>query len=245
MEQLQKATWKIEAAGMSWLGIACAVLIIVGIIVGYIRGLVKELVSLAIVFVSIALVWFLNPYINRFLREETLMESKIATETRSLIENNIGDEMIVTGDAQDSVIENLGLPKFLTDSLLKNNNAEGYRALNVSSFLDYVSEYVADIIVNALSFLITFLAVSLLLRILVFVLDIFTRLPVISGLNALGGALLGGAKYVIFIWIAMLVVTVLIRTDAGRNIMNMIEHDRFLSFLYSFNPIFRFFVNVF
>ena len=64
--------------------------------------------------------------------------------------------MIVTGDAQDSVIENLGLPKFLTDSLLKNNNAEDYIITLASVYgglgqmFDYTQykQYEADVLNN-------------------------------------------------------------------------------------------------
>ena len=84
--------------------------------------------------------------------------------------------------------------------------------------------------------------VTILLRVLVFVLDIFTRLPVVSGLNKLGGALIGGAKYVIFIWIGMLVITMLCNTEVGRTAMEMIERDRFLTFVYGWNLILKFFV---
>ena len=217
-------------------------LILIGIIIGLVRGLVKEVVSIAIVFVSIALVWFLNPYVNHFLREMTPIESKIEDQTRKLLGDQLDSGKVIPADKQQEIIENLDLPENIINTLLKNNNAEEYKELNVNSFIDYIIEYPVNIVMNGISFLITYALVTILLRVLVFVLDIFTRLPVVSGLNKLGGALIGGAKYVIFIWIGMLVVTMLCNTEVGRTAMEMIERDRFLTFVYGWNLILKFFV---
>ena len=242
MDKLNIVNTRLEEVGLTWLGAVCIALILIGIIVGLVRGLVKEVVSIAIVFVSIALVWFLNPYINHFLREMTPIESKLEEQTRNLLGDQLESGRIIPADRQQEIIEGLGLPDIITDALLKNNNAEEYKELNVNSFIDYIVEYPVNIVINGLSFLITYVLVTILLRVLVFVLDIFTRLPVVHGLNKLGGALIGGAKYVIFIWIGMLVVTMLCNTEAGRTVMGMIERDRFLTFVYNWNLILKYFV---
>ena len=242
MDKLNIVNTRLEEAGLTWLGVVCIVLILIGIIIGLVRGMVKEVVSIALVFVSIALVWFLNPYVNHFLREVTPIESKIEEQTRNLLGDQLESGKIIPADRQQEIIESLGLPEMITDTLLKNNNAEEYKELNVNSFIDYIVEYPVNIVMNGLSFLITYVIVTILLRVLVFVLDIFTRLPVVHGLNKLGGALIGGAKYVIFIWIGMLVVTMLCNTEAGRTVMGMIERDRFLTFVYNWNLILKYFV---
>ncbi len=242
MDKLNIVNTRLEEVGLTWLGAVCMALILIGIIIGLVRGLVKEVVSIAIVFVSIALVWFLNPYVNHFLREMTPIESKIEDQTRKLLGDQLDSGKVIPADKQQEIIENLDLPENIINTLLKNNNAEEYKELNVNSFIDYIIEYPVNIVMNGISFLITYALVTILLRVLVFVLDIFTRLPVVSGLNKLGGALIGGAKYVIFIWIGMLVVTMLCNTEVGRTAMEMIERDRFLTFVYGWNLILKFFV---
>jgi len=242
VDKLNIVNTRLEEVGLTWLGAVCIALILIGIIIGLVRGLVKEVVSIALVFVSIALVWFLNPYVNRFLREVTPIESKIEEQTRNLLGDQLESGKIIPADRQQEIIESLGLPDIITDALVKNNNAEEYKELNVNTFIDYIVEYPVNIVMNGLSFLITYLLVTILLRVLVFVLDIFTRLPVVHGLNKLGGALIGGAKYVIFIWIGMLVVTMLCNTEAGRTVMGMIERDRFLTFMYNWDLILKYFV---
>ena len=245
MESINEATRAIEGAGFTWLGIISGIVILAGIIIGYSKGLVRELVSLGIVFLTIALVGVLNPHINSFLREKTPLESSLQEKTESLVKDTFDTSNVMSSGTQNEIIRGLGLPDFLTNALIKNNNSEGYRILDVTSFLDYISKFLADTILNGISFLITFVLISVLLRIVITVFDLFTRLPVIHGFNKAGGAIFGGAKYLIFIWIAMLIVTVFCNTSPGKAVSDMIRQDRILTLLYSWNPLVRYFINVF
>ena len=53
---------------------------------------------------------------------------------------------------QRSIIEEMELPEQLKDALLENNNSEVYEALGVSSFTHYVSRYLANSLINIISF---------------------------------------------------------------------------------------------
>ena len=245
MENINGVTRTIEGAGFTWLGIIIGIIILAGIIIGFNRGLVRELVSLGIVFLTIALVGFLNPHLNSFLREKTPIESKLQEEAGNLVRDTLGTNTVMTAGNQNELIKQLGLPDFLTNMLINNNNAEGYKILDVSSFIDYISKFLANTILNGLSFLITFTLVSVLLRLVIKVFDLFTQLPVIHGFNKAGGAIFGGAKYLIFIWIAMLVMTIFCNTSPGKAVLDMIEQDRILKLLYSWNPLIKYFINVF
>lgn len=48
----------------------------------------KELVSLVCVFLSMAIVWFINPYVNEFIRENTSIYEKYRKAAGSLQERN-------------------------------------------------------------------------------------------------------------------------------------------------------------
>ena len=245
MDTINEATTAIENAGFTWLGIISGIVILGGIIIGYSKGLVRELVSLGIVFLTIALVGVLNPHINHFLRENTSIENSLQEKAEGLVKDTFDTSSVLTSSAQNELIRGLGLPDILTNALISNNNAEGYRILDVTSFIDYISKFLADTILNGISFLITFILISVLLRIVITVFDLFTRLPVIHGFNKAGGAIFGGAKYLIFIWITMLIVTVFCNTSPGKAVVDMIEQDRILSLLYSWNPLVKYFIDVF
>ena len=63
--------------------------------------------------------------------------------------------------------------------------------LGVDQFAEYVSTYLADILINAVSSIILFAAVYILIHLLVRWLDLIARLPILYGLNHIAGAVLG------------------------------------------------------
>ena len=51
---------------LTWAGVITILFLAAACVRGYRRGLIKELVSLVCVFLSMAIVWFINPYVNEF-----------------------------------------------------------------------------------------------------------------------------------------------------------------------------------
>ncbi len=55
----------------TWLGLITAVFLVFSCFVGFRRGFIKEAVSTFLVLLSFVGVWFVNPYVNTFIRENT------------------------------------------------------------------------------------------------------------------------------------------------------------------------------
>lgn len=133
------------------------------------------------------------------------------------------------------IIEDLKLPVQLKQALVENNNGEVYRALGVELFRDYIGSYLTNLIVQIVVFLVLFLVIFVLLHILVAWLDLMARLPILSGMNKIAGAILGGVEALFFIWIACLIFTALSGTGIGILIMEQIDASVWLSYLYHNN----------
>ena len=70
---------------ITWLGITVLIFLVFSCYTGYKRGLIREVVSLLCVFLSMAVVWFINPYVNQFIRENTAVyESALYFRMRSV-----------------------------------------------------------------------------------------------------------------------------------------------------------------
>lgn len=229
----------------TWLGICAAVFLIIAAWNGFRRGFIREVVSTLLVLLTFALVWFINPYVNEFLRGNTPVYEKIQTTCEKLVETETSGNLIFDRSQQDGIIQNLGLPEFLTKGLEENNTIETYQYLAVESFKDYVAGYLARALFNGLSFLFSYLLATILIRVLVYALDIIARLPILKGANKLAGALLGAIKGVIFIWILCLVLTVLCNTSIGKTGLQLIEQDTFLNALNTQNIFVKIFMNIF
>lgn len=229
----------------TWLGIALLALIAAACIMGFRKGFVKEIVSVFFMLISFLLVWAVNPYVNTFVKEYTPVYDTIQDKCQTLVSEQIGNKKTLDKEEQNQVMENMELPDLLKNALVENNTAETYRYLAVSTFTEYISDSLAVMAVNGISFLISFVLSAAVIKLLGFILNVLTKLPVINGINKIAGAAVGGIKCIIFIWIAFLVLTLLCNTTLGQQGMALIQQDAFLNFLYSQNVFVKVFMSVF
>lgn len=138
---------------------------------------------------------------------------------------------------QRKMIEEMKLPEPMKKLLIDNNNGEVYRELGVSLFRDYVVEYLANIVIRIVAFFLLLGISYVLIHILVVWLDLVARLPILSGMNKIAGAILGGAEALLFIWMACLILTALSGTEFGILVLNQIEKSPWLSYLYHNNML--------
>jgi hypothetical protein len=227
----------------TWLGIVVVAFLLFSGYRGYQRGFIKEVVSIFFVILSVILVWFINPYVNEFLRENTSVYEKVQEGCLTLVS---GTEAEQTGEEeQKNTIENLNFPDLLKNGLTENNTIEVYQYLAASTFGEYVAGYLATAVVNGLSFLLSFLLTTILIRTISCALNVIAGLPVIRVANRTTGGLLGIVKGIIFIWIAFLVLTVLCNTTVGKTGLELVKKDYFLNVLYEKDVFVRIFMNIF
>ena len=229
----------------TWLGIDVLALIAAACIMGFRKGFVKEIVSVFFMLISFLLVWAVNPYVNTFVKEYTPVYDTIQDKCQTMVSEQIGNKKTLDKEEQNQVMENMELPDLLKNALVENNTAETYRYLAVSTFTEYISDSLAVMAVNGISFLISFVLSAAVIKLLGFILNVLTKLPVINGINKIAGAAVGGIKCIIFIWIAFLVLTLLCNTTLGQQGMALIQQDAFLNFLYSQNVFVKVFMSVF
>lgn len=230
---------------VTWPGIITAGILLVFGWMGYRRGFVKEVVSMFFVVLSIALVWFINPYVNNFLRNNTPLYSTVQSSCQDFVETQLDSTLTAGKEEQQGLIKKMGLPDFLAEGLAENNNASVYQYLDVTTFTDYVTDYLAVAVVNGVSFLMSFLLATLLIRMITYALNIISRLPVISGINRIAGGIVGILKGLLFIWIVLLVITVFCNTETGQQILAMAEKDYILNFLYEKDVFVNIFMSIF
>ena len=159
-----------------------------------------------------------------------------------LLEKAKGDEMLV-GDipreVQQSTIKEADLPDVFKNLLETNNNDVIYEELGVKTFADYVGNYLAKLIIHIVSFLGSFLIITIVLRAVVFALDIVADLPVLGIINRLVGAVIGVAGALIIVWVLFVAVTLLYTTAIGKDIYQTIQTEPVLRMIYDYNPVMK------
>lgn len=225
----------------NWLFVVVAVYLVSMVLYGITAdssGLAVSAVSLVL---SLGVVHFGAPSVANLLRSNEVVYQAVEDSVTKFIQKDDEAENEAVDAAppsvQRSIIEEMELPEQLKDALLENNNSEVYEALGVSSFTHYVSRYLANSLINIISFFLLFAAVFGGLRVLSVSLNVVSRLPIISGLNRLAGAVLGGAEGIFFVWIAALLITLFSATAIGELFLNQIESNIWLTWLYDHNML--------
>ena len=233
-------------SALTWLGIVVAGILLLTAYKGFRRGFIREIVSFFFVFLALAVSWAINPYVNEFFMENTPVYEKIQESCQSFVESQKKQELTSPGtEEQTGFIEGLELPELLQKGLESNNTAEVYTYLAVDSFGEYISEALARMIVNGLSFFVSYLLASVILRLGTWVLNLLAGLPVLKSANKLAGGLVGAVKGVLFVWIAFLVMTILCSTSIGKEALALIEKDAFLNVLYEYDIFVNVFMSIF
>lgn len=180
------------------------------------------------------------PNVSVFLRDKTPVLSWIhqGVEKVSGLEEakaaGLGNGMPAE---QRLAIESLNIPEEIKALLIENNNSEVYQALGVDAFTEYIGNYLSNVIVSLMGFVLLFFIVHIAIRIIMKTLDIVARLPILSGLNKVAGALLGGVQGLLYLWVGCLILTACSSAGWAMALIRQIEASSWLSFLYHYNIV--------
>jgi uncharacterized membrane protein required for colicin V production len=199
-----------------WLSAGAGVFLIGMVLYGHYRGALKQCVSLGALILTIVLVKIATPYMTDFIKDNPSIRQSAA---EAILDAAGWEEPSAENTelpaAQRIAIENLNLPQSVKETLLENNNSEFYHMLGVDQFAEYVSTYLADILINAVSSIILFAVVYILIHLVVRWLDLIARLPILYGLNHIAGAVLGLIQGLLFLWIGCFLVGIFSATPLG------------------------------
>ena len=220
---------------MNLLTIIILLVLLVFAINGYMRGFARTLTSLLFFVFSGVLVYYSTPYVNDFLKTQTPVYSFVESKCETLVKQSD-----VPRKDQNKIIKSLPIPKELQTQLLDNNNSYTYANMAVQTFSEYISTYLADMILNMLTYFISFNLVSIALHAVARALRIMTRLPILRGVNRMCGGALGFVKGICIVWLFFLVVAICSNTEIGSQLLSMIKESPILTFLYESNVFLRY-----
>ncbi len=225
-----------------WLEIGVAVYLLAMVLHGHHKGFIRLAVSATALLITLVTVNIAMPYVTDWLKNDTpVYETMKEKMVESIGVDEILTDLGLEGHTQKAdewmIIEELPIPEQMKSLLVENNNIEVYRMMGVEFFRDYVGGYLADTVLKAVVFAILFLFVYLALKIAVIWLDLIAKLPILSGINKIAGAILGGVEAMVFIWILCIVLTVFAGTEIGNSTLAQIDASPWLSWIYDHNML--------
>ncbi len=204
------------------------------------RGLIKTVFSMFSVIVALLATAFLSPVLTQWLQgNENVMEYFVEKADAVLPFDEVESMLNLEKKEaeQKRFLDSLPLPESIREQLVQNNSRDFYKTLEVDTFRAYLCNYIACMIISALSFVATFVAMLILLKVLCFSLDLISKLPVLNQVNHLLGMAAGLAYALLLVWVGGVILTALGSTEAGSSLMKQVNDSAFLSFLYNNNPL--------
>ena len=199
---------------------------------------------LSLILILMIVSW-INPYIGEFLRESTPVYSFVKANYEEMVQHYLEDAGVADSvntdleelplELQIAVIESIPLPQSVEKALLENNNSKIYKTLGIERFVDYLISYLACCITDGIGFVISFVVASILIKMILYAVDILTDLPVIGFFNTAAGMVLGFAQAIVWIWLFFVVVTMCYNSMIGGVLVDQIRESEVLMFLYDRN----------
>ena len=205
---------------------------------GYRRGLIRAVFDLLSNVVALALTYMFSGVVASALRQTALFDWLKAAIAGWLGLSDRVSTGVTNIIAQADVIAGLSLPNHVLNLLLENNNPEVYNMLGVTLLEDYISGFLASMIISAISAAAVFMVTFSVLMFISRSLRIFNRIPIIGRLNRLGGAVGGAAIGTFMIWVIFAVMTLVPMDDIG------ISDTVIARYFYENNMLMDFFVNI-
>lgn len=228
---------------MNLMLLSAVAIVLICVLVGFRRGLIKSAVSAVGIVGAIVLANICNPYVNDFLCKHT----EVRNVVRDKIEKNLGLDDI--GDKlsvyeQEDYIEKLDLPEIVKDYIRSGDKKNQTVADNAEKYLDYVTDYLTDMVMNGIAYILTVFIIALLLLIALGISNILAGVPVIGGIDRAGGIVFGLAQGILIVWLLMLIITFLSAFSWGNQMMAMIDESAVLSYAYKENIFLKFIVDI-
>lgn len=187
---------------------------------GYMKGIINMLLSVVVLVATIAVTAVLTVPVSALVEK-----SNIGDEIHKSVTEIVKDAEVVDVES----IRNLDYP-----DVILNPISDGAEDATVA-MEKYVADSLTKLVIKSGVYLILSILIYSILRIAVAVLNIASRLPVISDINKLAGAVVGFAMGLVLIWIACLVLAAFGNESWAQDIFVQINESEVLSFIYNNN----------
>ncbi len=228
--------------------IAVLLILISSAVIGYWRGFVRIALSLVSMVFLIILVSWATPHITEFLKEHTNiyqdLEETCTKRIRFAMEDTMdhhGEEWEVPGGVHPELAGGLPIPEEWVEQILEKAKDTVSHTVEENGLYQQAGSYLADWILRGIVFFVTYFLCSIVLRLVIGLLDVVTRLPVVKGVNRALGAVMGLLQGLLLIWLLMFFVAIACTSHFGQMLLGYIQESAILSWLYQNNIILYFF----
>ncbi len=227
---------------MNLMLLACIAIVSLCTLLGYHRGLLKSALSAVGIVGAILLANALNPYVKNFICEHTEIQSIVRQKIEmGLNVDKLEDQDTVYG--KEGYLENTDLPEIVKNYIRSNDSIKRGQE-NLESYVQHIVDYLTDMVMNGIAYFATFLLAVLIIIIALALSNLVSGIPIVGGIDKVGGIAFGFAQAVLIIWFLMLIVTFFSAFGWGADMMKMVDDSRILAFVYKKNIFLKIVVDI-
>lgn len=205
------------------------------------KGLIRLIYSAASLIIAMVLSQCLSVPVTNFVEKNTQIYDVVKERMDIYVDVSVGENLeSSTEQAWEDIQKSLNLPKSVT-SMLFDDYVQPESGFNTDEFCNYVSEGLTLICMRLITTIILFLLIFIIMRCAPAFFDVFARLPVINEINRIAGAAVGFGEGIIILWILCIVIMAMTGTPTGNKVMDAVDSNAFLSFIYNTNVFAQFF----
>ena len=206
------------------------VVIILFLIIGYKKGLVFCLINLATFIVAIVLAFALCSPVAELVKNTTEIDENMKSFVISHMPG--GEEIDLKANEQlPDPIKNA-----IDDSVTAINEAK-------EKAIDATATEITNNVLKAICFVAIFFLVKILMWVLKLVSRIFTKIPVIEQINSLGGMIVGTLEGIIIVYVIFGVISLISPMLTNTAIVDSINDSFFGKMMYNNNVVVKYIYN--
>ena len=221
---------------VNYLLVAVLLVMLIGVVKGYRRGFLRLAVWLLGLVGVIFIVTKTSPALSRQLIEKTSLYDNVRTKIVSIY-NEQAEESI---DSPDVAVDSLGLPEIISSDIIKSCAGEMYQKLAATLFEEFISVYLAKLVIKAGSFVGLFALLAILMCILLAAVKLIEKIPVLKTFNRMMGVCAGLSISLIMIWVFFLAIMMMFGNSLGSWLITQVQGSKILAFLFNNNILFKF-----
>lgn len=226
---------------MNWLLILVALFVAGNMIWGYSKGFLCVVYTMVEWLLVMMFVTWATPYTTSFFWNHTAIPAKLEASCMEKLSDMVLDNEELGSTAlgeKDALKEALGMqiPDILLEKVL-NTQELTEQILEQSGIYEMLAHKLADLAVKGIAFLLVLLAAVILVKIVAAILDIISKIPVLSTVNKVFGVLAGFVKGLMFTWLALAFLSFAAATSFGSIMVSYVYETPILTWLYENNLV--------
>lgn len=219
--------------------IAVLIVLLLGVIKGYRKGFLRLAVSLVSLVFIVVISTKVAPYVSDFVINNTSTYENVRHKIIEVYADKNGAIDNSLPENQGATIDSYGLPELITGALISNNNSDMYHKLAATLFEEYISGYLAKIVIKAGSFCGLFVIFGIIMFIVLTTIKIIEKIPVLKTFNRILGVFAGLSISLIVIWIVFIAIMIFFTDSLGMKMLAQIRDSIFLSYLFNNNMVMK------